>query len=67
MLSDNCQGSEIHQEIVMLVDVNVAHARVTSNHSQATLETPLVHTNVLGIHVTMLSVFAHDPGSAPFV
>ena len=67
MLSDNCQGSEIHQEIVMLVNVNVAHARVVSNHSQATLETYSVHTNVLGIHVTMLSIFAHIPRSASFV
>ena len=50
----------------MLVNVNVAHARA-SNHSQATLETYSVHTNVLGIHVTMLSIFAHIPRSASFV
>ena len=67
MLSDNCQGSQIHQEIVLLVNVNVAHARVVSNHSQATLETHSVHTNAIGIHVTMLSVSAHVPWSAPFV
>ncbi len=45
----------------MSISMSLLHAHVVSDHSQATLETYWVHTDVLGIHVTMLSVSAHTP------